>query len=202
MGVLMRELAALYEAFRAGRAVAAAGAAGAVRGLRGVAARVAAGRGAGGAARRTGASSWPARRALLELPTDRPRPAVQTYRGAPVPVQLAAELLRAGCRRWAGSEGATLFMTLLAAFQALLAPLRGQDDVVRRHARSPAATRRGDGGADRLLRQHAGAARRPVGRPDASASCWRGCGRRRWGRTRTRTCRSSSWWRSCSRSAT
>ena len=59
----------------------------------------------------------------------------------------------------------------------------------------------GGGGADRLLRQHAGAAHRPLRRPDASASCCGGCARRRWARTRTRRCRSSGWWRSCSRSA-
>ncbi|HSK79061.1 MAG TPA: non-ribosomal peptide synthase/polyketide synthase, partial [Thermoanaerobaculia bacterium] len=66
---------------------------------------------------------------VLDLPTDRPRPAVQTWRGAGVPHTLAPELtgsLSALARR----EGATLFMVLLAAFQALLARLSGQDDVV------------------------------------------------------------------------
>ncbi|HSF39107.1 MAG TPA: non-ribosomal peptide synthase/polyketide synthase [Thermoanaerobaculia bacterium] len=65
----------------------------------------------------------------LDLPTDRPRPAVQTWRGAGVPHTLAPELtgrLAALARR----EGATLFMVLLAAFSALLARLSGQDDVV------------------------------------------------------------------------
>ena len=62
--------------------------------------------------------------------------------------------------------------------------------------------RGGDRGADRLLRQHPGAARGPGGRSDLPASCWRGCGRSRWAPTRTRTCRSRSWWRSCVRSAT
>ncbi|HVG07975.1 MAG TPA: amino acid adenylation domain-containing protein, partial [Thermoanaerobaculia bacterium] len=56
---------------------------------------------------------------LLELPTDRPRPAVQSYRGAVRPVRLPA----------ARSEGATLFMVLLAGFQALLARISGQDDL-------------------------------------------------------------------------
>ncbi|MFL5542792.1 MAG: non-ribosomal peptide synthetase, partial [Longimicrobiaceae bacterium] len=67
--------------------------------------------------------------AVLELPTDRPRPAVQSFRGAAEPVRLPAELaerLRALSRR----EGATLFMTLLAAWQLLLSRYSGQSDVV------------------------------------------------------------------------
>jgi amino acid adenylation domain-containing protein len=66
---------------------------------------------------------------VLDLPTDRPRPAVQTYRGASVPHVLSPDLsarLAALARR----EGATLFMLLLAAFQALLSRLSGQEDVV------------------------------------------------------------------------
>jgi amino acid adenylation domain-containing protein/non-ribosomal peptide synthase protein (TIGR01720 family) len=66
---------------------------------------------------------------LLELPTDRPRPAVQSYRGARVPVSVskpvAAELKKLSQR-----EGATLFMTLLAAFQTLLYRYSGQTDIV------------------------------------------------------------------------
>ena len=67
--------------------------------------------------------------AILELPTDRPRPAVPTHRGASHSFELSAELgegLKALSRR----EGATLFMTLLAGFQALLARYTGQMDVV------------------------------------------------------------------------
>src|SRR6185369_13271191 len=64
----------------------------------------------------------------LSLPTDRPRPAVQSYRGATRPVRLPAGLagqMEALARR----EGATLFMVLLAGFQALLARTSGQDDL-------------------------------------------------------------------------
>src|SRR6185369_8572244 len=57
---------------------------------------------------------------LLELPTDRPRPAAQSYRGASCPVQLPAALT-AQAAALARREKATLFMVLLAAFQALLA---------------------------------------------------------------------------------
>ncbi|HYR09422.1 MAG TPA: amino acid adenylation domain-containing protein, partial [Longimicrobium sp.] len=56
---------------------------------------------------------------LLELPTDHPRPPVQTYRGATVPVDLSPELLER-LRALGRSEDATLFMTLLGAFQVLL----------------------------------------------------------------------------------
>jgi amino acid adenylation domain-containing protein len=67
--------------------------------------------------------------ATLDLPTDRPRPAVQTFRGAKLRFELPAgltERLRAAGRR----HGATPFMTLLAAFQTLLGRYSGQDDIV------------------------------------------------------------------------
>ncbi|HEU4556397.1 MAG TPA: amino acid adenylation domain-containing protein, partial [Longimicrobium sp.] len=66
---------------------------------------------------------------LLELPTDHSRPAVQTYRGATVPVELSPELLER-LQALGRSEGATLFMTLLGAFQVLLSKYGGGDDVV------------------------------------------------------------------------
>src|SRR6202030_1973055 len=58
--------------------------------------------------------------AALELPADRPRLAAQDFRGARRELRLSAELT-AGLRRAARREGATLFMVLLAAFQAVLA---------------------------------------------------------------------------------
>ncbi|HLL45317.1 MAG TPA: condensation domain-containing protein, partial [Longimicrobiaceae bacterium] len=66
---------------------------------------------------------------LLELPTDHPRPAVQTYRGATVPAELSRELLER-LQRLGRSEGATLYMTLLSAFQVLLGRYAGSEDVV------------------------------------------------------------------------
>jgi amino acid adenylation domain-containing protein len=66
---------------------------------------------------------------LLELPTDHPRPAVQTYRGAIVPVELSPELLER-LERLGRSEGTTLYMTLLGAFQVLLGKYAGTEDVV------------------------------------------------------------------------
>ncbi|HSL84987.1 MAG TPA: amino acid adenylation domain-containing protein, partial [Thermoanaerobaculia bacterium] len=65
----------------------------------------------------------------LDLPADRPRPAVQTFRGGHGRRRLSPELSE-GLRRLARAEGATPFMVLLAAFQALLARLAGQEDVL------------------------------------------------------------------------
>jgi amino acid adenylation domain-containing protein len=66
---------------------------------------------------------------LLELPTDHPRPVVQTHRGATVGVELSLELLER-LQALARSEGATLYMTLLGAFQVLLSRYSGSDDIV------------------------------------------------------------------------
>ncbi len=65
---------------------------------------------------------------VLELPTDRPRPAVQTYRGATESMMLPKDLLEA-IKSLSRKEGATLFMTLLAAFQTLLYRYTGQEDI-------------------------------------------------------------------------
>jgi amino acid adenylation domain-containing protein len=65
----------------------------------------------------------------LELPTDRPRPAVQTYQGAVAQLGLPGELVRS-LEAVGQRSGATLFMVLLAAFHLLLARYSGQEDVV------------------------------------------------------------------------
>jgi amino acid adenylation domain-containing protein len=67
--------------------------------------------------------------ALLELPTDRPRPAVQDYAGASFGFELDTELT-ANLKALSQRHGTTLFMTLLASWAALLARLSGQSDVV------------------------------------------------------------------------
>jgi amino acid adenylation domain-containing protein len=67
--------------------------------------------------------------AVLNLPTDRPRPAVQSFRGARQSFVLSKDLteqLKALSRK----ESVTLFMTLLAAFQTLLYRYTGQEDIV------------------------------------------------------------------------
>ncbi len=64
----------------------------------------------------------------LELPTDRPRPAVQTFNGARKQFFLSKELTDK-LKELTRSENATLFMTLLAAYQTLLYRYSGQDDI-------------------------------------------------------------------------
>ena len=66
---------------------------------------------------------------LLELPTDRPRPAVQTFRGAYTTFALPVRLSEA-IKNLSRKEGTTLFMTLLAAFQMLLYRYTGQEDIL------------------------------------------------------------------------
>src|SRR3546814_18290265 len=56
---------------------------------------------------------------VLELPLDHPRPPVQSFRGARLDLNLPAEL-GAALKQLAQREGASLFMVLLASFQALL----------------------------------------------------------------------------------
>ncbi len=73
----------------------------------------------------------------LDLPLDRPRPAVQSHRGATREVTLTAALSSA-LGALSRSHGATLFMTLLAAFQALLLRTTGEEDLL---VGSPVANR-------------------------------------------------------------
>ncbi|HEX5758263.1 MAG TPA: amino acid adenylation domain-containing protein [Thermoanaerobaculia bacterium] len=125
--VFLRELSALYEAFAAGRpsplpplTVQYGDFAAWQRGW------------LQGAALAAQLAHWRARLAglpeLLELPLDRPRPAVQTFRGAQLPFALPSETARR-LRALARREGATLFMTLLAGFETLLGRLSGADDL-------------------------------------------------------------------------
>ena len=65
----------------------------------------------------------------LELPTDRPRPAVQTDRGGSRPFALSERAL-AGLRELSRHEGATPFMTMLAAFTVLLHRYSQERDIV------------------------------------------------------------------------
>ncbi|MDC9590802.1 amino acid adenylation domain-containing protein [Xenorhabdus sp. XENO-10] len=67
--------------------------------------------------------------ALLTLPTDRPRPTVQTYAGGQVSFHLDATLL-ASLKALGQRHNSTLFMTVLTAWSIVLARLSGQDDIV------------------------------------------------------------------------
>jgi amino acid adenylation domain-containing protein len=74
---------------------------------------------------------------VLELPADRPRPLIESFRGSTYhfqfPVNLLTSLMELSRR-----EGGTLFMTLLTAFMTLLHRYTGQDDIV---VGSPVANR-------------------------------------------------------------
>ncbi|HSF38669.1 MAG TPA: amino acid adenylation domain-containing protein, partial [Thermoanaerobaculia bacterium] len=63
---------------------------------------------------------------VLDLPADRPRPAVRTFRGAHLPAALP-ESLAAGLSAFSRSRGSTLFMTLLAGLDALLGRYSGEE---------------------------------------------------------------------------
>ena len=67
--------------------------------------------------------------ARLDLPTDQPRPAVQTHNGAWHEMRLSSALT-AKLKRLANDRSATLYMVLLAAFDVLLARYSNQDDIV------------------------------------------------------------------------
>jgi amino acid adenylation domain-containing protein len=64
----------------------------------------------------------------LDLPCDRPRPAMPSYRGATEPIQLSHDLTVA-LEALSQQENVSLFMTLLAAFQTLLYRHTGQEDI-------------------------------------------------------------------------
>ncbi|MET0399229.1 MAG: amino acid adenylation domain-containing protein [Longimicrobiaceae bacterium] len=66
---------------------------------------------------------------VLEVPTDRPHPAVQSYRGGLYGITIPPELLES-IRELARREGATVHHVCLAAYQALLFRYTGQEDFV------------------------------------------------------------------------
>ena len=66
---------------------------------------------------------------VLQLPTDKPRPPVQSHRGRAINFSVPAELT-AELKQLSNAEGVTLYMTLLAAFKILLWRYSGQSDVV------------------------------------------------------------------------
>ncbi|MDV9175326.1 amino acid adenylation domain-containing protein, partial [Streptomyces sp. W16] len=80
---------------------------------------------------------------VLELPTDRPRPAEQQYEGGRAEFALDTEIT-AGLRGLARRHGATPFVAVLTGWAILLSRLSGQEDIV---VGSPFAGRRGPGSA-------------------------------------------------------
>jgi len=65
----------------------------------------------------------------LSVPTDRPRPLRQRFRGRQVEVRLDPEVVR-GVRELALASGSTVFMTLLGVFGTLVAAAAGQEEVL------------------------------------------------------------------------
>ncbi len=134
----------------------------------------------------------------LELPADRPRPAVAGHHGDRVGFTWDTELHTAVVRL-AREHQCSVFMVLQAGLAALPdAARRGHGHSHRHAGRGPG--RRGAGPAGRLLRQHPRAAHRHLGRPLLRGSCSPGSGRPTCRPTPTRTCPSSGWWRSSTRS--
>ena len=128
MGVFVRELAALYEAYMAGRSSP----------LQELPIQYAdfaiwQREWLQGERLEEQLSYWRAQLAdalpLLELPTDRPRSPVQSYRGGHETLLLSESLSRS-LKELSRREGATLFMTLLSAFSALLYRYSGQHDIL------------------------------------------------------------------------
>ncbi len=66
---------------------------------------------------------------VLDVPSDRPRPAQPSYRGARFPLTLPAFIVER-LRSTARQEQATLFMSLMAAFKLLLSRYAGRDDII------------------------------------------------------------------------
>jgi len=75
--------------------------------------------------------------ATLQMPTDNPRPAIQSFAGAQLTGELPGELVQ-GLRLLGQRRGATLYMALLCAYLVLLRKYTGQDDIV---VGSPVANR-------------------------------------------------------------
>ena len=66
---------------------------------------------------------------VLNLPTDRPRPPIQMFRGAQHDFTLDPDLARR-LKRFAKAEGVTLYMVLLATFEVMLYQHSGQEDIL------------------------------------------------------------------------
>lgn len=66
---------------------------------------------------------------ILQLPTDRPRPPIQTFKGAQQKFVLSKALTEA-IKQLSQQEETTLFMTLLTVFQTLLYRYTGQEDIL------------------------------------------------------------------------
>jgi hypothetical protein len=66
---------------------------------------------------------------LLDLPTDRPRPPQQSYKGDKIPIHLDSDLTRA-LRQLSPENGITAYMAILTAWSCVLSRMSGQNDIV------------------------------------------------------------------------
>ena len=202
MGVLVRELAALYDAFAQGRPRRCPSCRSSTPTSPSGSGEWLAGRGAGGAARLLAASAWPARRPCSSCPPTgrgrRCRASAARRRACALPAELSAAARGA----WPARRGRPSFMVLLAGFEALLAPLHRAGRPASSARRSPTATGAEIEGLIGFFVNTLVAARRPRRATRRFARAARaGRARRPSAPTPTRTCRSRSWSRSCSRSA-
>jgi hypothetical protein len=131
---------------------------------------------------------------LLELPTDRPRPAVRDHRGAVLGLELD-EALTAGLQALSQRHGTTLFMTLLAGWAAVLSRLSG-----RRSGHRHALANRGPAEIEGLIGFFVNTLALRIDlsdSPDRGAAAGAGEGDGAGARSSTRTSPSSRSWSSC-----
>nr|BFE82394.1 hypothetical protein GCM10020093_049950 [Planobispora longispora] len=134
----------------------------------------------------------------LELPADRPRPAVSSSTGGTVPVRLGPELV-AGVEALARASRTSVFMVLHAALAAC-SPGSARAPTSRSAPRSRA------GPTARWTTRSASSSTRwccgptPPATPP-SPNCSSGCGRPTWPRSTTPRHRSTGWWRRSTRRA-
>ena len=136
----------------------------------------------------------------LDLPTDHPYPAQQTFDGGresiDLPADLMARLMAAGRR-----EGATPYMVLPRRLPGPAGALQRADRPGRGDARGGAPAP-GAGGADRVLRQHPRAAGRPLRQPHGAGAPGPGAGGLPGGPGPPGRPLREAWWTSCGPSAT
>ena len=203
IGVLVRELGALYAALSPAGRLAAAELPIQYADYAAWQRELARGRGARNAARPTGAQQLAGAPPLLELPHGPAAAGGADLRGgAPCRSTLAAGARRGAAARSASGGGDPVHDAARRLRRPCSPALHRPGRHRRRHARSPTATASELEGLigffvnTLVLRADLG------GRPAVRASCSAGCARRRSAPTPTRTCRSRSWSRSCSPSAT
>ena len=135
----------------------------------------------------------------IELPTDRPRPAVSSYRGGHVPLHIDAELHRALLSALPRQPGEPVHGAAGGACGAAHPAWGGHRHPDRQS--DCRAHRRGARRSGWLLRQHPGAAHRHLGQSEPARTDRAGARPTTLRPTGIRTCRSSGWWRCSTPSA-